>query len=140
MVQLMIGHKGSGKTKHMIEYANSSVDTADGNIVFITKNQRLMYDLKHEMRVVCMEDFPHITNSDEYIGFIYGIISGDHDLETIFIDGIMKHADFSIGDLPEYIDRLKKISDLYEVNFVVSISADKEEMTGVNFSGCDILN
>ena len=52
----------------------------------------------------------------------------------------MKHADFSIGDLPEYIDRLKKISELYDVNFVVSISADKEEMTGVDFSNCDILN
>ena len=140
MVQLMIGHKGSGKTKHMIDLANDSVDKANGNIVFITKNQRLMYDLKHEMRVVSMEDYPHITNSDEYIGFIYGIISGDHDLETIFIDGIMKHADCSIGDLPEYIDRLKKISELYDVNFVVSISADKEEMTGVDFSGCDILN
>ena len=70
MVQLMIGHKGSGKTKHMIDLANDSVDKANGNIVFITKNQRLMYDLKHEMRVVSMEDYPHITNSDEYIGFI----------------------------------------------------------------------
>ena len=54
MVQLMIGHKGSGKTKHMIDLANYSVDKANGNIVFITKNQRLMYDLKHEMRVVSM--------------------------------------------------------------------------------------
>jgi hypothetical protein len=86
-----------------------------------------------------MEDFEHITNIDEYIGFIYGIISSDHDIETIFIDSILKHADVSLGDLPEFIDRLKKISEIYDVNFVVSVSAEKEEMIGVDFSGCEVV-
>ena len=49
-----------------------------------------------------MEDYEHITNIDEYIGFIYGIISSDHDIEMIFIDSILKHADVSLGDLPEF--------------------------------------
>ena len=81
-----------------------------------------------------------ITNIDEYIGFVYGIISSDHDIETIFIDSILKHADVSLGDLPEFIDRLKAISKLFDLNFVVSVSAEKEEMIGVNFDGCEILN
>ena len=98
MVQLLIGHKGSGKTNKMIQLAN------------------------------------------ENIGFIYGIRSSDHDIETIFIDSILKHADVSLGDLPEFIDRLKAISDIYDLNFVVSVSAEKEEMIGVNFDGCEILN
>jgi len=140
MVKLLIGHKGSGKTGQMIELANNSIESAKGSIIFINKDSRLMYDLKYRIRVICMDDYEHVTNSDEYIGFLYGIIAGDHDIETIFIDSILKHADFSLGDLPEFVDRLKDISKNYGMNFVVSISAEKEEMIGVDFVGCEILN
>ena len=91
MVKLLVGHKGSGKTKAMVDMANASLDSVNGSIVFINKNHRLMYDLKYRIRVVCMEDFEHITNIDEYIGFIYGIISlGDqifavYQIGTFFI-------------------------------------------------------
>ena len=140
MVKLLIGHKGSGKTKKMIELANEKIETSNGSVIFINKNHRLMYDLDHRIRVICMEDFEHITNSDEYIGFIYGIISSDHDIETMFIDSILKHADVTLGDLPEFIDRIKKISKNYDSEFVVSLSAAKEEMIGVDFTDCQILN
>ena len=140
MIKLLVGHKGSGKTKHMIDLANESVKDAKGSIIFINKNQRLMYDLKYRIRVICMEDFEHVTNSDEYIGFLYGIISSDHDIETIFIDSILKHADFKMSDLPEFIDRLKDISKNYGMDFVVSVSAEKEEMIGVDFAEYEVLN
>lgn len=140
MVKLLVGRKGSGKTKQMVELANKKVETVEGNQVFINKNHRLTFDLKHDIRVICMEDFPHITNIDEYIGFIYGIISSDHDIETIFIDGIMKHADVSLGNLPEFVERIKNMSEIFEIEFIVSLSADKEEMIGVDFSNCEILN
>ena len=140
MVKLLVGHKGSGKTKQMIDLANEIVESSKGSTIFINKNQRLMYDLKYRIRVICMEDFEHVTNSDEYIGFLYGIISSDHDIETIFIDSILKHADFKMSDLPEFIDRLKDISLNYGMDFVVSVSAEKEEMIGVDFEGCEILN
>ena len=140
MVKLLIGHKGTGKTKQMIDLANEQVENSNGSIIFINKNSRLMYDLKYRIRVVCMEEYEHITNCDEYIGFIYGIISSDHDIETIFIDSILKHADFSLGDIPEFLTRLKNISKNYGMNFVVSLSAEKEEMIGVDFSEYEILN
>ena len=140
MGKLLIGHKGAGKTKQMIALANDQVEHSDGSIIFINKNARLMYDLKYRIRVVCMEDFEHVTNSDEYIGFLYGIISSDHDIETIYIDSILKHADFSLGDLPEFLGRLHNISKNYGMDFVVSLSADKEEMIGVDFSDYEVLN
>ena len=140
MVKLLVGHKGTGKTKQMIDLANDQVENSNGSIIFINKNSRLMYDLKYRIRVVCMEEYEHVTNSDEYIGFIYGIISSDHDIETIFIDSILKHADFSLGDIPEFLTRLKNISKNYGMDFVVSLSAEKEEMIGVDFTGCEILN
>lgn len=140
MVKLLIGHKGTGKTKLMIEMANDEIERSNGSVIFINKNSRLMYDLKYRIRVVCMEDFEYITNSDEYIGFIYGIISSDHDIETIYIDSILKHADFSLGDLPEFLTRLKTISKNYGMDFVVSLSAEQEEMIGVDFSEYEIVN
>ena len=97
-----------------------------------------MYDLKYKIRVVCMEEYEHITNIDEYIGFIYGIISSDHDIEVIFIDGILHHKDVHIPDLEEFLQRLTNISKLYDLDFVVSISADLEELGNI-VEGCDII-
>lgn len=128
MVKLLVGRKGTGKTKSMIQFANDRVEKSDGSVVFINKNHRLMYDLKYKIRVVCMEEYEHITNSDEYIGFLYGIISSDHDIEVIFIDSILKHADVNIADLPEFLGRLKELADQYEIEFIVSISASVEEL------------
>ena len=140
MVKLLIGHKGSGKTNTMVQLANESIEKSNGSIVFINKKHRLMYELNFKIRVICMEDFEHITNIDEYIGFLYGIISSDHDIEMIFIDSILKHADVSLGDLPVFIERLKSISETYNIDFTVSVSAEKEEMIGVDFNNCEILN
>jgi len=140
MVKLLIGHKGAGKTKLMVEMANDEIERSNGSVIFINKNSRLMYDLKYRIRVVCMEDFEHITNADEYIGFIYGIISSDHDIETIYIDSILKHTDVSLGDMPEFLTRLKNISKNYGMDFVVSLSAEQEEMIGVDFSDYEIVN
>ena len=131
MVKLLVGRKGSGKTKSMIHLANDRIEKSDGSVVFINKNHRLMYDLKYKIRVVCMEEYEQITNSDEYIGFLYGIISSDHDIEVIFIDSILKHADVTLSDLPEFLSRLKEISDKYEIEFIVSISATVEEIGNI---------
>ena len=67
-------------------------------------------------------------------------ISSDHDIETVYIDSILKHADFSLGDIPEFLGRLKVISKNYGMDFVVSLSAEKEEMIGVDFSEYEVLN
>ncbi len=140
MVKLFVGHKGSGKTKRMVELANQSAREANGSTIFINKNSRLIYDLDYRIRVICMEDFVHVTNEDEYIGFLFGIISSDNDIETIYLDGVMKHADFSLEVLPSFINKLKEISKDYGIDFVVSISAELEEMVGVDFDNVELLN
>jgi hypothetical protein len=139
MVKLIVGQKGTGKTKKMIALANERIEKSDGSVVFINKNHRLMYDLKYMIRVVCMEDYEEITNSDEYIGFIFGIISSDHDIEAIFIDSILKHADVSMEDIPEFLERLSNIGDKYDIEFIVSLSASPDDM-GADISGFEVLN
>ncbi len=140
MVKLLVGHKGSGKTKTMIELANKSAEEGRGSTIFINKNARLIYDLDYRIRVICMEDFVHVTNEDEYIGFLFGIISSDNDIDVMYLDGIMKHADFSLETLPSFINKIKVISKDYGIDFVVSVSAELEEMIGVDFEGCEVLN
>jgi len=139
LIKLLIGHKGSGKTKKMIEMANSSLDTVNGSIVYINKNARLTYDLKYKIRVILMDDFQEIVNVDEYIGFIYGIISQDHDIELIFIDSILKHADIKPENMEDFLARLAAISAKYGMDFIVSVSADKEEL-GDYLDKYEVLN
>ena len=128
MVKLLIGRKGSGKTKHMIDMANASLEQVNGSVVFINKTSRLTYDLKYRIRNVCMEDFAAITNTDEYIGFLYGILSQDHDIELVFIDSIMQHSDVKVSDLEGFLARLEEISTKFGPKFVVSLSIDKSEL------------
>ena len=139
MVNLIVGHKGTGKTKKMIELANLRAASSDGSVIFVNKNHRLMYDLTHKIRVVCMEDYEEITNSDEYIGFLYGIISSDHDIEAIFIDSILKHADVNTEDIPEFLARLRVIGEQHDISFIVSLSADLEELSSEVASDFNIM-
>jgi len=119
--------------------ANDIAEGGTGSVVFINRDHRLMYDLKHAVREVCMEEYEHITNIDEYVGFIYGIISSNHDIEVIFIDGILKHADVHIPNIKDFLLRLQEIATHYNLDFVVSLSADMGEL-GDAIEGCTLLD
>lgn len=140
MVNLLTGPKGSGKTQKMIELANQQVKACNGNVVFIKNSHRDTSSVTFDIRVVCMDDFSAITNIDEYIGFLYGMYSSNHDVECIFIDGILKHANIELEHMPRFIERLKKISAQCDIDFYVSISADKDDLKDVNFTDCKLLN
>lgn len=128
MVKLIVGRKGTGKTKIMVESANKSGQEKSGSIVFIIKDDRLKHDLDINIRMIVMDEYKDITNIDEYIGFIYGIISSNHDIQEIFIDSILKHADITIHDLPGFLKKLQNISETSDIDFVVSLSAELEEL------------
>ena len=100
MVYLLAGPKGTGKTQQMIEQANEAAKKCNGNVVFIKKTHRDTASVTFDIRTICMDDFPAITNIDEYIGFLYGMYSSNHDIEYVFIDGILKHADISLDNIP----------------------------------------
>ena len=131
MVNLLTGPKGSGKTQQMIELANQQVKERNGNVVFIKKTHRDTASVSFDIRTVCMDDYPAITNTDAYIGFIYGMYSSNSDIECIFIDGILKHADISKENMPDFIERLKKISADCGIEFYLSISAEKAELASI---------
>ena len=129
MVSLITGEKGTGKTKYLLDMANSAVNTAAGNIVYIDKNNKHMYELNRKVRLIDASRFP-LKSGDEFIGFICGIASQDHDLEKIFLDSFLKNArltDDNAG-IKEYIDQLEEISKLCSVDFILSVSKNKEDL------------
>ena len=128
MVKLLIGHKGSGKTKMMVDLTNTDVTVKDGSIIFIIKDDRLKHELNYNIRMIVMDEYEYVSNIERYTGFIYGILSSNHDIEEIFIDSILKHADITIGDLPAFLRELQDISENANIDFIVSLSAELDEL------------
>ena len=140
MVNLLIGQKGSGKTQQMIELANKKEKESDGSVIFIKNSHNDTYSLSFDIRAICMADYPSIRNIDEYTGFLYGMISSNHDIDTIFIDGIMKQQSVSLENIPRFIDRIANISNKHGVDFCVSLSASADDLKDVDMEKCTILN
>ena len=127
MVQMIIGKKGKGKTKQLLDKVNTSIKTANGNIVYIDKSSKHMLELNNKIRLIDASGYG-LKNSDEFIGFILGIISQDHDLEEMYLDSFLKVAKLEDADITATIKELDSISKAFNVNFILSVSLDKEEL------------
>ena len=139
MVNLLTGQKGSGKTQLMIESANKKVKECDGNVIFIKNSHNDTISLSFDVRAVCMADYPSIRNIDDYTGFLYGMISANSDIQVIFIDAILKQTDIKLENIPRFIDRLDNISKRHNVEFFVSVSANKDDLKDVNSEKCNFI-
>lgn len=128
MVQIICGEKGKGKTKHLLERVNDMVKKANGNVVYIDKNTKKMYELSNKIRLINVRDFP-ISNSDEFLGFICGIISQDHDLEEMFLDSFLTISNTKDDEIDHVIRKLEAISDNFHVNFVLSVSKNSDTLS-----------
>lgn len=127
MVQMIIGKKGKGKTKQLLDKVNTSIKTANGNIVYIDKSSKHMLELNNKIRLIDASGYG-LKNSDEFIGFVLGIISQDHDLEEMYLDSFLNVAKLEDADITATIKELSSISKTFGVNFVLSVSRDKEEL------------
>ena len=127
MVQLIIGNKGDGKTKHLLDRVNNQIKTASGNIVYLDKSTKHMHELNNKVRLINVTDYP-LKNSDEFIGFLCGIISQDYDLEQVYLDSFLKIAHLEHGDLTDALTQLNQISEQFKVDFCISISVEEKEL------------
>ena len=107
MIQIISGVKGKGKTKYLIQKANDTVKNANGNVVYLDKNNKHMYELSNKIRLINLSEFP-LDTYDAFLGFICGLISQDHDLEAMYLDSFLT---------------ISSVSD-----FVISISVDAEHL------------
>ena len=127
MVQLIIGNKGRGKTRYLLEKVNSEVKDILGNICYLDKSSKHMFELNNRVRLINVSDFA-IENTDQFIGFICGIISQDHDLEQMYFDSFLKIAHLEGQDITDTLKRIQKIGDMFGVSFIISIAMDKDEV------------
>lgn len=128
MVQILTGEKGEGKTKKLIELANTHVKNAHGNVVFIDSNKRHMYDLNYNIRFIETSNFP-LSNYRELIGFIYGVLSQDNDIEIIYIDGLLKIVNkMDSDDIVKLVNKLRSLSEDNNLNFVIGANILNEDI------------
>jgi hypothetical protein len=127
MIQIISGEKGKGKTKILIDKANTEVKAAKGSIVYLDKSNKHMYELSNKIRLENVKDY-YIENSSEFIGFICGILSGNHDLQSIFLDSFLKIAYINEDNFESVFSKLEKISEQFHVDFILSISMNSDQL------------
>lgn len=127
MIQLIIGEKGKGKTKVLLEMANKAAADVKGNMVFIDKDNSHMYELKNNIRLINTSDYA-IDSKEAFIGFVSGIISADHDLETLYIDRLLPLAGIEASEANEVLDKISKVAKANNVDVTVSLSVVKSDL------------
>lgn len=127
MVQLIVGKKGKGKTKQLLDKVNNEILNVSGNIVYLDKSTKHMYELNNKVRLIDVSSYM-VSDSDEFVGFVCGIISQDHDLEQMYFDSFLKIACIEGDNVEPILNKLEKISEAFGVDFILSISLDKEEL------------
>ena len=127
MVQLIVGKKGKGKTKQLLDKVNNEVKNIAGNIVYLDKSTKHMYELNNKVRLIDVSQY-QIENNSEFLGFVCGIISQDHDLQQMYFDSFLKIASLEGEDITATVAKLDKISEAFHVDFILSISMDESEL------------
>lgn len=130
MIRLVVGDKGKGKTKALLDRANDAIQTASGSIVYIDKSTKHMFELSNKIRLIDASTLP-LKNSDQLIGAVCGIISQDHDLEQVYFDSFLKLARIEGKEelLDGIIEQFESISDAFNIDFIISISLEKSALS-----------
>ena len=127
MVQLIVGEKGKGKTKVLLDKVNTEVKEARGTLVYLDKSRKHMYELNNKVRLIDMSDYD-IQNSSEFLGFLSGVVSQDNDLERMYLDSFIKISRVTDEAFADVMARLKDMGEKYNVSFVLSVSKDEKEL------------
>ena len=138
MVSLIIGNKGSGKTKKLISLINEAVDKSNGTVVCIEKSPLLTYEVTHKARLIETERFD-IEGCDAFYGMVCGIIAQDHDITEIFVDATFKIVGRDYDEFAALINKLSKVSEETGVKFVFTVSEDKEKLPEALFANVEVI-
>ncbi len=125
MVKVIMGSKGTGKTKHMIELVNIAVNEEAGNVVCIEKGQNLRFNVKHSAKLIDVSEYPMQLSYETIFAYICGLYCGNYDTTHIFIDSLYKiTGDDDDSKAVEFLERLDRFSEATGIKFTIMISAD----------------
>ena len=138
MISLIIGKKGTGKTKVLVEHVNEAVHVSSGNVVCVEKETKLTYDVNYRARLVATDVFG-ISGYDAFYGFLAGLCAGNHDITDILVDATLRIGGRNYDELASFLEEIYELSSVAEKNFVFTISADKDELPASIFNFCTVL-
>lgn len=129
MIKFITGAKGTGKTKIIIDMANDNVATAKGDIVFVTDTDRYMYSLNYRVRMVNAKQLKRgdaSVSEEALIGFIKGLLAGNHDIETLYIDGAHRMLGKTVFEMKDFFDDIREIAKNTDTKFVITVSENED--------------
>ena len=127
MVTLIIGKKGSGKTKKLIQLANEAVARSSGNVVVIDKGAKLTYDVTHKARLIDTDVYG-VKGYDMLYGFISGICAGNYDVTDIFVDSTFKICTDGVKGIEAFVTKLNELEKETEANITLLVSSGEEAL------------
>ena len=127
MIKLIIGKKGSGKTKKLIDLVNSTATTSKGNVVCIEKGDTLTFSISHKVKLIDIEAYG-ASGYGEYYGVLCGICAGNHDVTDIFGDATLRIGTRNYDELADFLDRVSALAEDTHVNFTFTVSCDKADL------------
>lgn len=136
MIYLILGNKGSGKTKRLIDLVNAAVEKSNGNVVCIEKERLLTYNVNYRARLVETDHYG-ISGYDAFYGFLSGIIAGDHDITDVLVDATLKIGGKDYEALACFLEKVAKLSWIAEQDFTFTVSADEAELPAKIFEFCE---
>lgn len=126
MIQLIVGGKGTGKTKQMVDMINEAIKTTTGNLVCIEKSMKLTYELDHRCRLIDMDEYS-IQGYDMLYGFVAGILAGNYDIVGVYVDGVLKIGSHDLDGLGKLLDELAALTG-EGINMVITVSEDMDKL------------
>ena len=127
MIKLIIGKKGSGKTKKLIQLANEAVAASSGNVVVVEKGAKLTYDVTHKARLIDTDVYG-ISGYNMLLGFISGICAGNYDVTDIFVDSTFKICEEGVDGLAPFVEKLNALSEEAQANITMLVSAAETDL------------
>lgn len=136
MVKLIIGNKGSGKTKRLIDLVNGAVEKSNGNVVCIEKERLLTYDVNYRARLIETDHYK-VAGYDAFYGFLCGVIAGDHDITDILVDATLKIGGKDYEALANFLEKVAELSKLSEQDITFTVSCDECDLPERIFTFCE---
>ncbi|HJA26545.1 MAG TPA: hypothetical protein H9795_10845 [Candidatus Fournierella merdigallinarum] len=127
MIKLIVGTKGTGKTKTMIDHINTVTKTTTGNVVVLEKSMQLTFDIDHAARLVDLDGY-NISGYEMLYGFVAGVLAGNYDITEMFIDGILKTCNHDLEGLGAFLAKVEGLAATAGTNVTITISAAVEDL------------
>ena len=136
MVKLLIGEKGTGKTKKLINCVNAALEKTNGHVVCVEKDDLLRYQISYKVRLLAANNYA-IDGYDAFYGFLSGLCAGDHDITDILIDATLKIGGRNYDELADFLVKVANLSKLTGTDFTFTVSTDKENLPAKIFEVCE---